>query len=181
MQYRCPPAVKYRPIIHAQYKWTACSPISEFLLISSLCHNNCANFGHSHSVRYLLPVSYFCSLRTLSHFTQAVGFPKTMQKRNFYGSSYKLQAPPPPKFNTNIPQHNVTVHFPSRPHPNSNNVTKPVSAVPECYDKCQLLQPVNKSWNPSQLSYQALWTTDSSQFLSLLPAALQSVATLSIT
>ena len=37
------------------------------------------------------------------------------------------------------------------------------------------------SWNPSQLYKEVMWTTDRSQFLSLLPAALKTVVTLSVT
>ena len=46
-QYHCPPAVKYRAIFHAQYKRTSYPPLSEFVLISLLCPNNNAKFGHS--------------------------------------------------------------------------------------------------------------------------------------
>jgi hypothetical protein len=37
------------------------------------------------------------------------------------------------------------------------------------------------SRNPSPLSKEVMWTTDGSQFLSLLPATLKTVATLSVT
>jgi len=105
-----------------------------------------------------------------------------MQKRQFYGSSNKLQAPPPPpSVSTNAPQCKVTIDFLSRLLAKSNNLIKFIFAVPECYENCQLLQPVNEFVEPVTAIQQVMRTADSSQFLSLLPAALQSVATLSIT
>jgi len=102
----------------------------------------------SHAVRYLRPVKYFRALPNLPHFPQAVCFTITMQNRQFYGSSNKLQAPPPPSVSTNAPQCKVTIDFLARLLAKSNNLIKHIFAVPEFYENCQLLQPVNEFVQP---------------------------------
>jgi len=74
----------------------------------------------------------------------------------------------------------VTLHYLPCFIANCNNVEEPVCAVSEWYN-CQLLQSVHEYVDPSQLSNQVMWTTDCSQFLSLLPVFIKSAATLSIT
>jgi hypothetical protein len=85
----------------------------------------------------------------------------------------------PASVSTNGTQYNVTRTLPGL-SPRKHSVIKlSVQYLNDTTLSCYSLYMC--SWNPSQLSNQVMCTTEGSQFLSLLPATLKYVATLSIT
>jgi len=158
---------------------TLSAPISEYNSISLLCPNNCAIFFHRSSQCDIYGQTSISAHYQRCHISSKSKFP-------FIPAIVQLlkifpMIANPPMLAWTLLNIKSQIYCLSCLLTNSYNVTKRVSAVPERYDKCQLLQPLNEPCNPSQLSNQVMRTADSLQILSPLPAALQSVATLSIT
>jgi len=149
LQHQCPLAVKYHPKFHAQYKRTSCPPLWEFVLVSLLCPNNRVKFDHSLTQCDICGkrnISAHCQICRISH--KRCVLPQPCTSATFMVLQINCKHTPSPQISTNAPQCKDTIDFLSRLLAKSNNLIKYIFALSECYENCQLLQPVNKFVEP---------------------------------